>query len=64
MKIFKLTALFAIIVSGNVKKHYLPEERILMCSILHLAYPCFIKRLNYFLKDPVPEKNRENLLLL
>jgi len=59
---FKFTAAFTIIVSGNIKTDYFPEERILMSSILHIAYPCFIKRLNYFLKDAVPEKNRKNLL--
>ncbi|XP_025197434.1 uncharacterized protein LOC112596153, partial [Melanaphis sacchari] len=43
----------------NTKKHYLPEERILMSSIIHLAYPCFIKRLDYFLKNAMLEKNLE-----
>ncbi|XP_008186844.1 uncharacterized protein LOC100570313 isoform X2 [Acyrthosiphon pisum] len=50
-------------ISGNIKKDYLPEERILMSSILHIAYPCFIKRLNYFLKEAVPEKNLEYMKL-
>ncbi|KAE9523788.1 hypothetical protein AGLY_015848 [Aphis glycines] len=49
--------------STNTKKDYLPEERILMSSILHIAYPCFIKRLDYFLKDAIPKKNLEYIKL-
>ncbi|XP_060846424.1 uncharacterized protein LOC132926100 [Rhopalosiphum padi] len=50
-------------ISAEKKKDYLLEERILMSSILHIAYPCFIKRLEYFLKNAMPEKNLKYMKL-
>jgi len=43
------------------KKFYSTEERILMSSILHLEFPLLIKKLDYCLQDPVPDKKRKNL---
>lgn len=49
-------------VSGKKSKMYSPEERILMSSIVYLAFPQLIKNLDYCLKKPEIDEKSKNIL--
>lgn len=49
------------IVSDKKTKVYTPDERILMSSIVYLAFPQLINNLDYCLKRPEIDKNSKKL---
>lgn len=48
--------MICLIILGNKNKVLSPEKRILMSSILYLAFPRLIQKLDYCLEEPVSDQ--------